>query len=221
MSHLDDFLVHNIEGYLFYDLRTMERDDPDGKGVGFPLLMSTCAGIEFFGALFSTSRFRPFGPGCEYFGEYWRSMLYSPPSPHAAFGDPTYQLIRHGIAHTFLLKGDVGVVRKQPSLHFTRDGQGMLLIDAVQLARDFVESYEKRVKPLLSAGASPGPRSNMEQRLLEMEADFKDQATKHGVSFLNAPMMSATAPMTQSLPPAGTLGGPTGPLAPSDMPLAR
>jgi hypothetical protein len=212
MSRLDDFLAHNIDGYLMYDLRTMQVDDADGKGVGFPLLMSTCAGIEFLGALLSSNSFNTFGKGYVYFGDYWKSALYPAPSPYTGFGDPTYQLVRHGIAHTFLLKGDVGVTRNDPGSHFKRDSTGILMIHAVQLARDFIDSYEHRVKSHLDPAAPPAVRQRMEARLSEIESVYQAQSLHHGSAFQSAPLLGATAPITQSNAPAGTPGGPTGPL---------
>jgi hypothetical protein len=215
MSRLEEFLQTNVEGYLFYDLRTMENDDANGEGVAYPILMSTCAGIELLGALMSGTPFKPFNLGRQFFGEYWRQTLYPAPSPYSTFGDATYQLVRHGIAHAFLLKGVIGVLRKDASRHFVRDAQGFLVIDAVQLARDFVTSYETRVKPLLAAGAgggtgATGMRGRMEQQLTEMEREYQGQALLHGSAFTAAPISSVTGSTTESVTPSGVQVPPLG-----------
>lgn len=215
MSRLDDFLSHNIEGYLFKDLRMMERDDPDGNGVGYPLLMSACAGIELLGALLSSTRFDTWNHGHVYFGEYWRDVLYASPSPHSSYGAPVYQLVRHGIAHAFFPKGEIGVLRNDSSRHFGRDSNGLLLIDAVQLARDLVTSYENRVKPHLAAATPNAVRTNMEAQLTEMERVYHNQASTHGAPLAAAPLLGATGPVTRSLAPSisnPSLAGPSGPL---------
>jgi hypothetical protein len=121
--------------------------------------------------------------------------LYPAPSANNQFGDATYQLVRHGIAHTFLLKGRIGVLRKQPTLHYPRDAQGVLLIDAVQLGLDFVDSYESRFKPL---SAQPPQHATMESRLNEMEAAYQRQAATHGLVLGNAPLLSTVTSFTAS-----------------------
>jgi hypothetical protein len=214
MSHLDDFLAHHIETYLFYDIRFMERDDENGGGVGYPMLMTCCAGIEFLGALRSPTRFQAHSTGYQYFADYWQSCLYPAPSPNNPFYQPVYQLIRHGIAHSFFTKGDIGVVRKQPNLHFTRNASGLMLVDAVQLGRDLIGSYGTHIKPILIDSARAAEKANMELRLSEMETDFATQATKNGGNFPGAGLGSlpgATGAVTQSVAMPGSLG-PTGPL---------
>ena len=213
MSRLDDFLAHHVQKYLFYDIRFMERDDEAGGGVGYPMLMTCCAGIEFLGALRSSTTFQAHSAGNRYFADYWQSCLYPSPSPHTGFHHPVYQLIRHGIAHSFFTKGQVGVVRKQPHLHFTTDAaSGLMLVDAVQLGRDFIASYTTYIMPILADPARAAEKTTMESRLSEMETEFAGQATKHGASFpaagvtsLSAPT-GATGPVTQSAAVSGASG---------------
>jgi hypothetical protein len=219
MSRLDDFLAHHVEKYLFYDIRFMEQDDANGGGVGYPMLMTCCAGIELLGALRSTSRFQTHGCGDKYFADYWQNCLYPPPSRFAGHHARVYQLVRHGIAHLFFTKGNIGVVRKQPTLHFMSDRSGLFLIDAVQFGRDLIDSYTRAVKPILSDPARLAEKAGMEARLAEMESEFGSQATRHaGASAPNA-HLGATGPTTQSAAsassrPGGALG-PTGPIGPS------
>ena len=214
MSRLDDFLAHHVEGYLFHDIRFLERDDENGRGVGYPLLMTCCAGIEFLGALRSHNRFKAHGMGYQYFTEYWRSCLYPVPSSNNTHDQLTYQLMRHGIAHSFFTKGGTGVVRKQPHLHFTQGQHGLLLIDAVQLGRDLIDSYAAHVKPVLTDASRGGQKAVMEMRLSEMESDFGAQAIKQGGAIVSAslsPVVGATVPITQRVGPHSSLG-PSGPL---------
>ena len=213
MSRLDDFLAHHVEGYLFYDLRTMSRDDADGKGVGYPILMSCCAGIEFLGALRSNVRFEAHGRGKDYFAEFWRNCLYPPPSLHTALDEPVYQLIRHGIAHSFITKGNIGVLRHDPAVHLTRDANGQFVVDAVQLAIDLQNAYTAFVRPVLTDPTRSVEKASMEQRLTEMESDFGDQATKKGVPPASAGAQPG-AQITSSLTPSVVARGATGPLPP-------
>lgn len=196
----------------------MERDDEAGKGVCYPMLMTCCAGIEFLGALRSVSPFQTQGAGSRYFAEFWQSCLYPNPSPHNGFGEVVYQLIRHGIAHSFFTKGSIGVVRKQPHLHFTRDANGLLLVDAVQMGRDVIASYLTHIKPVLTDPARIAIRAAMETRLNEMERSYGAEASKHPASFPATGISSLegqtgpTGPATQSVVPAPSITGPVGPL---------
>jgi hypothetical protein len=170
MSNLEAFLQHNVEGYLFGDLREMQC-----VPVGYPLLMTAFAGIEMLGALLSTSRFSARN-GPTYFGSYWKTHLYPSLKGTEGIGNVLYKLARHGIAHAFVVKGPIGVVRSQPTLHLTQDSQGMFFIDAVQLANDFMESFEARVKPLVASVTGAINRTTMSARLQEMETDYQTQA---------------------------------------------
>ena len=218
MSRLDDFLSHHIENYLYYDIRFMQRDDDIGGGVGFPMLMTCCAGIEFLGALRSTSIFRAHGAGKDYFADYWESCLYPNPSPHNGRHTAVYQLVRHGIAHSYFTKGNIGVVRKKPQCHFTLDPKtGMLLIDAVLLGEDLIRSYQLYVQPILTDPARANEKANMESRLSEMETEFANQASKHAVKVSATSFAKTTGPQGPSGPitrsaAVGDGSGPTGPV---------
>ncbi len=216
MSRLDEFLSHHVENYLFYDIGFMERDDEMGGGVGYPMLMTCCAGIEFLGALRSRSRFQARGLGYQYFREYWGACLYPNP-PFNAFDVQVYQLIRHGIAHSFVTKGHIGVVRKQPHLHFKQGANNLLLVDAVQLGRDLKASYLAAIKPILTDPARSAEKVEMEKRLTEMEADYATQAATHGLGFSGSVptgVTGAVGSVTQSTTVFPGVTGPTGPLLP-------
>lgn len=128
MTDLQGFVQHNIKGYLFGDLRKMQAIE-----VGYPLLMTTFAGVELVGALTSTSTFDR-SHGSPYFLSYWTTYLYPSLGSTKQVGEVLYQLIRHGIAHGFVLKGPMGVVRNDSASHLTRDSSGLILVDAVQCA---------------------------------------------------------------------------------------
>jgi hypothetical protein len=179
MSRLDQVLAHNIDGYLAWDVGSMSLDDADGRGVGYPLLMATCAGIEFLGALLSPTEFQVHGQSSANFVRYWGDVLYPSPSPNSGFGQLIYGLARCGIAHGFLLKGEVRVIRHEPQLHLKRDADGNFVVDAVQLARDFLNSYWFRIARDLTDPAKAALRARMESRLSEMEIIF----AKEGATF--------------------------------------
>src|SRR5215475_6782782 len=143
MSNVEAFLKHNIDDYMIHDLRAMQRIE-----VTFPLLMTTFAGIELLGALFSRSEFNR-NSGGVYFRFYWNQYLYPTLANKESIGDQLYSLLRHGIAHAFLVKGPVNVGRSQPSNHLTINN-GVLYVDAVLMADDFIKSYTELVKPILT-----------------------------------------------------------------------
>ena len=179
MNDLEAFLDHNVEGYLFWDLRAMQRiialPGEPGGGLGYPLLMTAFSGIELLGALLSHRPFdRKAGPA--YFEDYWRNFLYPQSAEVAPEISVAYRLARNGIAHAFLLKGPLGVIKGQPQFHLAHSADGTFYIDASQLATDLIMSYNSSVQPCLT---SPSARVNpalMGSRLKEMSATYDSQA---------------------------------------------
>jgi len=217
MSRLDNFLKHYVDNYLNYDLSFMEQNDSDGRGVGFPLLMTCCAAIEFLGALRSTKRFKAHSNGSQYFRDYWQNYLYPSPSPHFGFHSQVYQLIRHGIAHTYFIKGSILVVRGFPNAHFTINADGLLVIDAVQLSQDLWNSYKTKVKPALTDPSLLADRVNMEARLSEIESDFAAQAQNPSLAAPDKTPPTPNGPVgfvSEGLGGGSQPQGPTGPLPP-------
>ncbi len=180
MTDLNTFLQRNVEGYLFEDLQTMKAASPaPGKqagAVGYPLLMSVFAGIELFGALVSATRFDK-DKGAQYFGSFWRNYLYSPDSDRAAAGDTLYQLVRHGLAHVYVTKGDISVFKRVPAMHLVRAPDGSICVDAAQLADDLEHCYKSKVKPLV-AGSGRISGASMKVRLEEMVDAYRAQAAQ-------------------------------------------
>lgn len=199
MVDLNAFLQKNVEGYLFEDLRTMRAASlPPGKqagAVGYPLLMTAFAGIELLGALLSPGEFNK-DKGAQYFGSFWRDYLYSNDSSRAAAGDTLYQLVRHGLAHIYVTKGNVWVVKHVPAMHLVRTDDGSIWVDAVQLADDLEESYKSRVKPLIAASDGISGAS-MTKRLGEMEVAYRAQAAQL-MKDLQLPSASAIITMVAS-----------------------
>jgi len=170
MSNVEAFLKHNIDDYMIHDLRAMQRIE-----VTFPLLMTTFAGIELLGALFSRSEFNR-NSGGVYFRFYWNQYLYPTLANKESIGDQLYSLLRHGIAHAFLVKGPVNVGRSQPSNHLTINN-GVLYVDAVLMADDFIKSYTELVKPILTDITSDVV-IEMSKRMDEIELAYAEQAAK-------------------------------------------
>jgi hypothetical protein len=217
MTDLETFFQHNVEGYLFGDLREMQR-----VPIGYPLLMTTFAGIELLGALLSTSRFNTYD-GSVYFTLYWKTHLYPGLNDTEAIGNVLYQLVRHGIAHGFVLKGPMAVFCSEPGVHLTRDSSGLIRVDAVQLATDLMDSFTAQVKPLVTSTAGVDGTS-MVARLREMETDYLAQAAKLPVaSVFPLSTVATTANVSHSIasnsgPANRGQTGPSGPTFGSKLP---
>lgn len=217
MTDLERFLERDVEGYLFWDLRAMQRQialpGEPGGGLGFPLLMATFSGIELFGALLSPTAFSvKSGAGYGYFEAYWCSFLYPNLKPPAAEINVAYRLARNGIAHNFMLKGPVGIVKGQSSFHLTHDSGGTFYIDSSQLATDLINSYHASVKPHLSAPNARVDPALMAARLGEILAAYESQANSllpnHGAA-------GAVGIGTPSPGQPSGASGPTGPISSS------
>ena len=226
MPEPDDFLRHNIEQYLFDDLRVMQGlptpPAGGGGGLGYPLLMSALAGIELLGALVSQSPFDT-NSGRSYFREYWQLFLYPNDVGRHGAADFIYTSARNAITHSFLLKGQVGIVKGQPAWHLTKDASGAFYIDASQLASDLIVSYEARVKPCLTAATSQLSRATILDRVQELQASYAKTAqnavTKTpspggmapasiGISGLSGPVSSSVSRTAALSAPLGPIGKP-------------
>jgi hypothetical protein len=216
MSDLEAFLELNIENYVFSDLERMKTIE-----VGFPVLMTVFSAVELLGALLSLSRFDPY-KGSKYFKSYWANYLYLGRPNSEAQGQCIYQLVRHGIAHSYLMKGTIGVAAGSPQDHLKIRPPGYLYIDCRGLGDDFRSSYETSVRPLIHTLTGTPSGVTMSDRLAEMEADYAKQAKDEKIETVfdpaptpSAPPAGATAPVTQSNAPL-----PANQQAPSGAPPA-
>jgi hypothetical protein len=72
----------------------------------------------------------------------------------------------------FLPAEQIGVTGAQPHAHLTRDSNGRIIIDAHQLAKDFIRSYRYEFKPLIAGNATFGAQL---QRILDYGNDAASQ----------------------------------------------
>jgi hypothetical protein len=196
---LSDFLRDHIEGYLLGDIDgLMGVPVPNGRdagGLGYPLVMTVLSGVELLGALTEAGQ-NPGAAfdkeaGARYFGIYWKAMLY-PQSPKLApLHHPMYLLARHGLMHSFTVKGpfEVSKVPEGRPLHLTESATGTRHINCNQLADDFRESYIQRFKPFAQAHVS-----KVEKRLNDMAIEYAAFAQKTLSSAAQFPKAPAQAP---------------------------
>jgi len=210
MTELEKFLETNVEGYLFEDLETLKdaplRAGKEAGAVGYPLLMTTFAGIELFGNLVSQAEFDP-NAGSKRFEEFWRDYLYKGDSEREAAGPILYQLARHGLAHVFVVKADVAIVKNEPNHHLVKIGS-TVYVDAVRLAIDFRDTYDEKIKPEVAKGGTLA--TTMADRLQRMKTIYAKQSAKlPGLNLpppsspVPSPTPSIAVPVTQSFSTSG------------------
>jgi len=176
--NIDDFLEVNVEGYLLNDLENMAnyRICTSSYGeLGYPLIVSTIAGMELLGGLLSHNTFDK-NKGDSYFREYWKNYLGQNTRyrNRENFIDIVYQLVRHGIAHGFIVKPGILIVKNNPQKHLSYQIENTtkaLIIDAVEFYKDFKDSYCNHVKSDIS-----NLKQNMQNRLNEMICCYQTQS---------------------------------------------
>jgi len=193
IADLATFLKRNVDEYLLADLESLIRLNPapgrTAGAAGYPLLVSTFAGIELLGGLVSSSPFDR-NAGAKRFAEFWIDYMYRGNANRAAAGPVLYQLARHGLAHAFVVKGNLEVVKGEPRLHLVTTGKGAISVDAVQLAIDFRTAYESQVKPNVISGTPLA--KTMADRHAEMASEYGKQAAEL-LPILKLPLESAAS----------------------------
>ena len=179
MTELEEFLRHNVEEYLFGDLRLMQ-----GYPLGYPPLLSTFAGIELLGGLLHPRPFSRGTKGAVYFKHYWTKYLYPSVPENESTGRAVYQLARHGIAHGFFPKGPIGVGGPDLSLHLRRDANGLVIIHPTQLGNDFIKSYEERVEPRITQKTDAPNAETMGKQLRIMLRLADADARRHQLTVI-------------------------------------
>jgi hypothetical protein len=183
---LDQYLERYVEGYLFGDLHSMAAVKVRGPygGVGYPMVMATLSGIELLGVLTSDVGFdKKKRDGDKRFRDYWQQYLYRNHPARQRIANAIYELVRHGLAHTYTAKPTFVVTKHGDGRHMswspTDDGESFW-IDARIFADELIESYEQRVKPRLTADAAF--KRQMELRYGELRdvyaEDFDDMKSQ-------------------------------------------
>ena len=220
---LDAFIDQWIEGYLLHDLQNMARLPVDGGeapygGAGYPMLATTVAGMELLGLLLMRdgARFDP-RKGRDHFANYWDNYLVPARPLYLHLGDLFYKLIRHGIAHVFMAKNNVIVLKnRQPTLGIDRQ-RCVLRIDCTGFYRDFEASYWEQARPIIrgarqSSSVSREQMQTMLSALLASDQGIAEKAFCTLPSNLD-PALEITGDLDSSTYHEGE--GPTGPWGPS------
>jgi hypothetical protein len=182
------FLTRNVEGYLFKDLRAMSKiklkKGQKFGGAGYPMVSAILAGMELLGGLLQEKPFstQP-SAGFDYFNNYWDNYLSATLPKYRPFSTSVRKLVRHGIAHTYLTKTGVWLVKGNPSAHLEvilDSDNYYMIIDVQELFRDFAESYKLMVRPIVWDNQSRGiiTKQTMQGRLKEMIEIYEIESNK-------------------------------------------
>ncbi len=177
---LDLFVDQVIEGYIFSDLETMSKchggEGMDHGDVGYPMVMTTLAGIELLGGLllpratsFSTSK------GDKQFLGFWDDFFAEEFPVYSGFGELFYSLLRNGVAHTFAAKNGVYVTKATGAQLSYDDATKRVEIDSNVFACDLLSTYRGKVKPLLTIddSAIDPNRDSMQLHLDQMTSFYE------------------------------------------------
>lgn len=223
--NIDEFLDQFVDGYLLLDLEAMAEispSSPKGGGVGYPMVATTLSGIELLGnLLLPISDKAPSDGGNHCFLHYWDLYLAAEKPLYRGLGRAFRQLVRNGIAHTFVAKGNIYVFRGTTNdVHINRTTDS-LTVDCIRLYRDFASSYQNRVRPIVD-GTTPGAlttKEGMQSRLQELESRDIERSRRvfKALPTLGPPV--ETWPWPASGPTGGTgATGPSGPVGYSSGP---
>lgn len=177
---IEKFLQEHVEGYLFHDLKNMadirlRPGEPHGAA-GYPMVLTVLSGIELLGGLLSADPFSK-KKGDKYFSDYWENYIAKVIPAYAVSGlaSLVYNLVRHGLAHTFATKVGIIVRKFSPIKHFHLKTSRMTLeIDAIEFYKDFECSYRSMVRLLVfGTTANSAMRNRMQQRLEEMISEYE------------------------------------------------
>ena len=192
---LDYFLSEYVKGYLFDDLASMAEISPQPGmttgAVGYPMVMTTLAGIELLGWLTNTEAFTPHSKGSVGFRWYWNQFLTPIDSRYEGLAELIYQLVRNGIGHVYIAKPGIFITKGNAETHLIVDkDKRTLVLDCLELHNHFVESYRRFVEPIVAGvehdfASSKGNRKrsvaitrvSMELRLKDMVEVFTHNAT--------------------------------------------
>jgi hypothetical protein len=128
-----------LDRYLLADLRRLRSLPSDGTRSGdclYPLALTLMAAIEFSGALLDDAADYNIKKNEHYFTIYWQRCLFKGRAVAQDAG-AVYNLLRHGLAHLYLPKGDLGVVRDPSAVVLGLDDEGRRSVNVDALAVDY------------------------------------------------------------------------------------
>jgi len=191
---IENFLSRFVDGYLLHDLENMASlqclPGCDAGAAVYPLLMTTLSGIELLGGLISQNKFDKY-KNDEYFSNYWNKYLLKVDQQYKGFEKLVRNLIRHGLAHTFLTKHGVLVVKysghlKSRSAIYLDLINKTVVVDCVKFCQDFKTSYQQYIRPVIfeNINTVSFSKDSVQQRLDEMNDLYSKESEKEFADYL-------------------------------------
>jgi hypothetical protein len=163
---VEDVLNLVVEDYMLGDLDSM-RDHIPAKASGavcYPMLLAVLAGSELLGELTSDR-----GDPLEH---YWTEFMAKIDAKYASAAAIAKDLCRNGLAHVYLTKPGIGVVRGEPSRHLRRESESLLILDCLVLHEHFRQSYERHAGPAIRSSPKE-PQRRLEKLMAHDHAKSK------------------------------------------------
>jgi hypothetical protein len=177
---VEEFLKTVVDDYLLHDLESMANFtvQPVTVGaLGYPMMISTLAGMELLGSLLMPSKKPNNSEQC--FLEYWDNYLVEEQPVYTELGRLFLNLLRHGIAHMFIAKPGI-FIEKGTGHQVTIYDYGSrqeLHLDCIVFFEDFRKSYFHKVKPIVD-GTAKSSRTNVSITQSRLEKIIED-ISKH------------------------------------------
>ena len=113
--------------------------------VGYPIVLACLAGIESLGGLSSPTEYSfDSADGARYFKDGWARWLYPHRKDNDRISTVVRKLVRHGIAHAYLTRTGVLIVRDpQHEAHHLAIGPEGLVLHADVFARDLRQACRR------------------------------------------------------------------------------
>ncbi|NTW15191.1 MAG: hypothetical protein HGA38_02345 [Candidatus Moranbacteria bacterium] len=151
--NLDKFIEQYIKGYLFQDLKKMIgitlSDEERYGAAGYPILSTSVAGMELLGWMINVSIInnktktdRKESTGSDFLFFWDHFMVPTNPLKYSGKGKLILNLVRHGIAHTFLAKPGILVTKNNSAHHMEVSQDSYLVVDAISFVKDFKNAFQ-------------------------------------------------------------------------------
>jgi hypothetical protein len=176
---IDDFAKKLIEGYMLSDLETMSRcgslpGSSDGA-VGYPMMTTILSGMELLGGLLLP----PNGSlnivdGEKNFINFWENFYACSFPKNIGLSRLIYQLVRNGIAHTFIAKHGVIIFKFSGDSLRVDAAKREVWIDPNAMYEEFSITYKNLVKPILRGVPSSNglTKEVMQKRLNQIDHKY-------------------------------------------------
>ncbi|HUD07685.1 MAG TPA: hypothetical protein VMQ52_01255 [Candidatus Saccharimonadales bacterium] len=192
-----EFFKQIVDEYLFLDLKNMvEIQQKAGEPAGaasYPILATCVSAMELLGGLLSSEDYSDNQSKSKgYFEHYWNEYLIKVNPAYSRYLDLFWQLVRHGVAHTYIAKTAITVTKGKKDSHLVLYSDNTRFnIDCQVFYEDFLKSYNDQVKPLLVA-------DNAFTKQVDKNIDLLLSGSEERSQKVLAPLVPTTRPSDDS-----------------------